>query len=156
MKNRVILFALACVLCIGFLYAATEQWSIEMGNGAIVDIKADGYGGGAFVFSGSTGYQIVWIDKKGNKIFEKTITIAMPTLTAVTKKNLVYQLMGGSVTQVIVDKKQKEQTISASDGGIYSSNPAGTVYSSAYDKKGFLVWKQNTNGVITVIRYSYK
>ena len=156
MKNRFFLSALVCALCIGFLFAATEQWTIDMGAGSMLDLKSDGAGGGAFVFSGSTGYQVIWVNKKGEKIFEKTITTAMPSITAITKKHLVYQLMGANITQVVVDKKANEQTISASDGNIFSSTPMATVYNPAYDKKGFLVWKQDTNGFIKVSYYTYK
>ena len=112
-----------------------------MGAGAVLDIKADGYGGGAIVFSGSSGYQVVWFDKKGNKLFEKVITTGMPAITAITKKYLVYQLMGSSVTQVIVDKKKNEQTLSSSDSAIYSYMPPGMAYAPAFDKKAF--WSIN-------------
>ncbi len=151
---------LTCLLTFAFLansiFAATEKWTYDIGVGTVMELAIDGSGGCAVVASLSTGTSVFWFDKKGKKLYEK-VTAGTPTITAVTGKNLVYQLQGAEITQVQVDKKGQETLISDANAYVRSSTVMGSPISPMGDKKGFFVWKQNkSTGNITIVRYSYK
>ncbi len=138
------------------LFAATEQWSNDLGVGTVFDLLVDGNGGCALVVTLPAGMTVLWFDKKGNKLYEKVVT-GTAAITAVSKKNMVYQLRTSETIQVQVDNKGRETTIADSAYDINSKNFMGTPILSTGDKKGFIVYKQNkSTGLITLIRYSYK
>ena len=151
---------LTCLLTFAFLanslYAATEKWTYDIGVGTVMELTVDGSGGCAIVASLSTGTSVFWFDKKGKKLYEKVIT-GSPTITAITAKNLVYQIQAAEITQVQVDKKGQETLISDANALVRSNTMMGTPIGPMGDKKGFFVWKQNkTTSNITIVRYSYK
>ena len=151
---------LTCLLTFVFLTnslsAATEKWSYNIGVGTVMELTVDGYGGCAIVASLSTGSSVFWFDKKGKKLYEKVIA-GSPTITAITAKNLVYQIQAAEITQVQVDKKGQETLISDANAFVRSSTTMGTPVGPMGDKKGFFVWKQDkVTSNITIVRYLYK
>ena len=159
MKTRIIILicALTCAMFTNSLFAATEQWSVDIGAGTVMELRTDGSGGCVAVASISTGLLVLWLDKKGKKLYEQVITTGTPSITAITKKNLVYQLQGANTTQVQIDSKGRQTVLSSATEDIKSSSSLGVPYSPMGDKKGFFVWKVNkTTGEIKIVRYSYK
>jgi len=139
------------------ILAATEQWSVDIGIGTVMELRVDGNGGCAVVASISTGIMVLWLDKKGNKLCEHIITTGTPAITAVTKKYLVYQLQAADITQVQVDNKGRQTVLSSATEEIRSVTIMGTPFDPMGDKKGFFVWKQNkSTGYVKIARYSYK
>ena len=158
MKTKTLI--LTCLLTFAFLtsslFAATEKWTYDIGAGSVMELTVDGSGGCAVVASLSTGVSVFWFDKKGKKLYEKVIS-GTPTITAITSKNLVYQIQGAEITQMQVDKKGQETLISDPNALVRSSTIMGSPIGPMGDKKGFFVWKQNkTTSNITIVRYSYK
>ena len=159
MKFRIIILmcALTCAMFTNSLFAATEQWNVDIGAGTVMELRVDGSGGCAVVASISTGLLVLWLDKKGKKLYEQVITTGTPSITAITKKNLVYQLQGANTTQIQIDSKGRQTTLSSATEDIKSSSTLGIPYNPMGDKKGFFVWKMNkTTGEIKIARYSYK
>ena len=155
-KSLILTSILTILFLTSSLFAATEQWSKPLGIGAVMDLVVDGNGGCALVAALPAGMTVLWYDKKGNKLYEKVIT-GSALITAVSKKNMVYQLQAAELTQVQVDKKGQETSIADAEAYIRSGTMMGTPIGPMGDKKGFFVWKQNkSTGDITIIRYSYK
>jgi len=151
---------LTCLLTFSFLAnslsAATEKWTYDIGVGTVMELTVDGSGGCAIVASLPTGISVFWFDKKGKKLYEKVIA-GTPSITAITAKNLVYQIQAAETTQMQVNKKGQETLISDANALLRSSTMMGTPIGPMGDKKGFFVWKQNkTTSNITIVRYSYK
>ena len=155
-KSLFLTSVLTVIILTNSLLAATEQWSNDLGVGTVMDLVVDGNGGCALIAALPAGITVLWFDKKGNKLYEKVVT-ATVAITAVSKKNIVYQLQAAETTQVQVDKKGQETTISDATSYINSKTFMGTPILPTGDKKGFIVWKQNkSTSLITLIRYSYK
>ena len=147
---------LSCVICAVPLLAATELWSEDIGIVTVFELRPDGAGGCVVVASDPGGMKIFWFNKKGVKIAEK-VGAGSISLTAVTKKTIVYQVQAAEITQVQVDNKGRQSTISDSEYMIKSSTMMGTPIGPMADKKGFFVWKQKkTDGTVFITRYSYK
>ena len=155
-KSLLLTSVLTVLMLSNSLFAATEQWSNDLGVGAVMDLVVDGNGGCALIAALPAGLTVLWFDKKGDKLYEKVVT-GTPAITAVSKKNMVYQLQAAETTQVQVDKKGQETIIADSASYINSKTSMGTPLLPTGDKKGFIVWKQNkSTGLITLVRYSYK
>ena len=155
-KSLILTSILTILFLTSSLFAATEQWSKPLGIGTVMDLLVDGNGGCALVAALPAGMTVLWYDKKGNKLYEKVIT-GSALITAVSKKNMVYQLQAAEITQVQVDKKGQETSIADAAYYIKSRNFMGQPILPTGDKKGFFVYKQfKSTGDIKLVRYSYK
>ena len=76
-------------------------------------------------------------DKKGNKIYEQTITSGSPSITAITKKHLVYQLIGATTIQIQINNKGQQTTLSSPTEDIRSGNSLSFPFDPMGDKKEF-------------------
>jgi len=143
MKFRILSLTcvLICVICSETILAATELWSKDIGIVSVFELKPDGVGGCAVVVSDPVGMKVLWFNKKGEKIVEKTVAGSV-TLTAVTKKSIVYQVQAAETTQVQINNKAQETSISDAEYLIRSSTMMGIPIGPMADKKGFFVWKQ--------------
>jgi len=147
---------LICVMCTGTILAATELWAVDIGIVSVFELKPDGAGGCAVVFSDPVGMKVLWLNKKGEVAFNKVVAGTV-SLTAVTKKAIVYQVQAAETTQVYVDNKGRDSSISDAEYLIKSNTMMGTPIGPMADKKGFFVWKQKkSDGTIYITRYSYK
>ncbi|MCX7001765.1 MAG: hypothetical protein NTV22_00660, partial [bacterium] len=72
--------------------AATFQWAVD-GFTSVMQIVADGKGGCAVLGANAGGMYVVWIDKKGAKLYEKTLTgTSSMGILSFDGKTLIYQL----------------------------------------------------------------
>jgi hypothetical protein len=160
MKIKIITL-LTILLASVVVYAITEQWSMPAGA-YVYQTVADGSGGCAvyFVQTNSIG-KVVWLDKKGQEKYSKTMIVGAPApIASCTKKMLIYNMFPTSSLPYIVtvDSKGIETAIKKDHEVVYpGSLPGIGGVQILSDKKGFFVQsvKTNTPGA-TLYRYSNK
>ena len=150
--------AMLVLLCAVAAPAATFQWAVD-GFTTVMQIVADGKGGCAVLGAYPGGMCVVWIDKKGAKLYEKTLTgTSSMGILSFDGKTLVYQLMTSPMTLVAVDKKGVETSVADAAYMMY-----GVFLGMPYqpnvprDSKGFFTAQAPTGpGTFRVARYSFK
>ncbi|MCX7846503.1 MAG: hypothetical protein N2595_00505 [bacterium] len=92
--------------------AASLEWSVNLGNGLVMQLIADGSGGCAVVVERSgPSFDVIWFDNKGTVRYQATLS-NWPVLLACEKKGLVYvHSTGMQYVAVSVDKKGVATTI---------------------------------------------
>ena len=175
MKTKLFIIAIITFvisLFSGSAYALTEQWTYDLGTETadiyydIDQIAVDGKGGCAIVWYMDnhdtwveTAY-VTYLDKKGNKVWEKSYPNKEAEIAYCSKKMIVFAVFpeyGHTGNQIIVtiDKKGQETVIekpgSNIDAGVnHEMKPLG-------DKKGFFVERNETGmGKCSLVRYTYK
>ncbi|NLF39685.1 hypothetical protein GX586_09585 [bacterium] len=133
---------LACAscaaLCAMSAVCATEQWSVPGGD-TIMQIVADGSGGCAFAYrDASNNVTLVWLDKKGQTIFESHPTnhYMWPVIVCTKKTLLFADLRPGPV--IVQAANDGTETVLAEPGAVITSSAYG-MYRQAVtaDAKGF-------------------
>ena len=138
--------------------AATFQWAVD-GFTSVMQIVADGKGGCAVLGANAGGMYVVWIDKKGAKLYEKTLTgTTSMGILSFDGKTLIYQLTTSPMSLVAVDKKGVETSVADAAYTMY-----GVFFGMPYqpnvprDSKGFFTAQVPTGpGTWRVARYSFK
>jgi len=149
--------AMLVLLCAVAAPAATFQWAVD-GFVSVMQIVADGKGGCAVLGANASGMYVVWIDKKGAKVYEKTLALSSMGILSFDGKTLVYQLATSPMTLAVVDKKGVETSVSDAAYSMY-----GVYVMSPYqpnvprDSKGFFTAQVPTGpGTWRVARYTFK
>ncbi len=157
MKTLLTYVALLLSLSAMVVPAATFQWSAD-GFAMINQIVADGKGGCAVLGTNGGGFYIVWLDKKGVKIYEKTVVNTCAGILSCDNKTLVYNMLGSPYTLIAVDKKGVETTVSDpayNMRGVFMTTPNQP--NVPRDSKGFFTAQAPTGpGTWRVARYTFK
>ncbi len=149
--------AMLVLLCAVAAPAATFQWAVD-GFTSVNQIVADGKGGCAVLGHNASGIYIVWIDKKGAKVYEKTLTSSSLGILSFDGKTLVYQLTTSPYSLVAVDKKGVETSVADASYMMYGvfvmmQNQPNV----PRDSKGFFTAQSPTGpGTWRVARYTFK
>ncbi|MCX7004049.1 MAG: hypothetical protein NTV22_12380 [bacterium] len=138
--------------------AATFQWAVD-GFISVMQIVADGKGGCAVLGAYPGGMCVVWIDKKGAKLYDKTLTgTSSMGILSFDGKTLIYPLTTSPMSLVAVDKKGVETSVSDAAYSMY-----GVFLGMPYqpnvprDSKGFFTVQTPTGpGTWRVARYTIK
>ncbi|NLF39642.1 hypothetical protein GX586_09370 [bacterium] len=151
------LFA-AALLVAGAAAAATVEWSFPTDLSAGYYLKADGKGGCAFWGVKTNGsYRVIWLDRKGEVIYDQTVPQPIFGFTLGTRGLLYSYPSAPTYTAVLVDKNGAETPVFSP--GEHTLTAFTTIFASeVMDKKGFFVFRIPTAPpqAITVVRYSYK
>ncbi len=150
-------------------HAATEQWSYEFGTSVsnidyyVDQIVTDGKGGCVVGWAyentatwSFVSYAVIYFDKKGNKIWEKTYINQTAEIAYCTSKITVFGLSSGSGNQTVVTVDKKGVESVAEDPAANIDGRINSEIGPIGDKKGFFAEKKTTAGTCSLVRYSYK
>jgi len=148
----------AALLVAGAAAAATVEWSFPTDLAAGYYLKADGKGGCVVWGVRTNGtYRVIWLDKKGEAIYDQTLPLPILGLSF-GKRGLLYSYISApAYTAVLVDKNGAETPV-VSPGEHTLTAFTTVIVSEVMDKKGFFVFRLPTAPpqIITIVRYSYK
>ena len=157
-----IIFLLAGFLSIN-VESATEEWSYDCGSNVVYQAYTDGKGGAAMVYgSPPANTTLVWLDKKGDIIYQAGISNIMAMgITGCTSKDLIYgDLYPDTGMQVFHVNSKGDKEIIPADPDTYNTTSGMMMPSygnKSDDKKGFFISFTDTNTLNTsFVRYRNK
>ena len=164
MKTTFTFFIL--LLLVGFLSitveSATEEWSYDCGSNIVYQAYTDGKGGAAMIHgAASTNLTLVWLDKKGDIIYQAGISNIMATgISGCTSKDLIYSDVypDTGIHVFHVNSKGEMEVIPAAPDTFNTTMSVVPSYGNkSDDKKGFFISFTNTNTLNTsFVRYRNK
>ena len=162
MKKLFLLILLLLIVSSARVSAATQEWQIQVGSNYVLQTCADGSGGVAMIYGGgSTNFALIWLDKKGNTIFQDTLnSYSYGGILGCTKKDLIFvdvDLETNLFVYHVNSDGQKE--IVPADPNTFNgqSSLVLSFLSKTSDTKGFFVTVTDTNNWQTsFVRYRNK
>ena len=139
--------------------AATEQWHVTV-TGEVTQIVADGSGGCAFLRMEKGTNYVVWLNRKGEAIYQSTSlgTMLFSGITECTPKQILFTIISGYPMMVQVSSKGVETPVAVMGGFVLGSPISVPVtFNKLADKKGFFIYNVNTNTAAgALVRYTFK